>query len=547
MLSRIRKQRNVRATKSRSRQTATESLEERLLLTINFNFDYRYDNSDFFDTAAKKQVLELAGEIIGSQIEDNLDAINASGSNNWRAIFPRPDNGNTVEISNPTIAENELLVFVGARALDGPVGNGGFGGFWASGSSAFRNTVDFRGQSGESSGSDHGPWGGQLTFNTSTNYHFGETVEGLENDETDFLSVALHEISHLLGFGLSDSYETHVTGSGKFEGPKAVAEYDGSGDVPLAGSTTHIASSITDEGREAALDPGVLRGERKLLTKLDWAVLADIGWEVETGILKDWGDAPNSTFPTRSSNNGARHTLGSGLELGVTADPDDDGQSGSSSTGDDNDEFDDDDGVVFSDDYLQAGTTTTIDVTASATGGKLDAWIDFNGDGDWADSGEQIFDTQSLSRGENTLTFAVPEGVKEGTTYARFRLSSAGGLNFNGPADDGEVEDYKLTIIGEIAAMNDTFGDEGTLDVLDNDLPANQGKILSFEQPGEGSVSNNFDGTLEFDGGSGFSGTTSFSYTVGFKQDKDAGSSTQAGDEFGSTVAISGDLAIVGA
>ncbi|MFK7817427.1 MAG: FG-GAP repeat protein, partial [Planctomycetaceae bacterium] len=47
--------------------------------------------------------------------------------------------------------------------------------------------------------------------------------------------------------------------------------------------------------------------------------------------------------------------------------------------------------------------------------------------------------------------------------------------------------------------------------------------------------------------GSGFSGTTSFSYTVGFKQDKDAGSSTQAGDEFGSTVAISGDLAIVGA
>ena len=543
MLSRTRK---VRKQRSRSRQTATETLEDRLLLTINFNFDYTYDTGNFFNTNAKKQVLELAGEIIGSQLEDNLDAINPSGSNDWRAIFPRPDNGNSVEVSNPSIAENELLVYVGARALDGPVGNGGFGGFWASGSSAFRNTVDFRGQSGESSGNDHGPWGGQLTFNTSTNYHFGETVEGLENDETDFLSVAVHEISHLLGFGLSDSFETHVTGSGKFNGPKAVAEYDGSGNVPLAGSESHIESSITDEGREAAMDPGVLRGERKLLTKLDWAVLADIGWEVDTSTTKDWGDAPNSSYPTRSSNNGARHTLGSGLELGVTADPDDDGQSGANSNGDDTDGFDDDDGVVFSEDYLQAGTTMSIDVTATASGGKLDAWIDFNGDGDWSDSGEQIFDTESLARGENRLTFDIPEDANEGTTYARFRLSSAGGLNFTGGADDGEVEDYRLTIIGEIAAMNDTFGSEGTLDVLDNDLPANQGKILSFDQPNEGTVTDNFDGTLDFDGGSGFSGSTSFSYTVGFEQDKGAGSSTSAGDEFGSAVAISGDFALVG-
>ena len=49
----------------------------------------------------------------------------------------------------------------------------------------------------------------------------------------------------------------------------------------------------------------------------------------------------------------------------------------------------DEDGVVFST-PLVAGTTATIEVTAS-TAGFLNAWIDFNNDNDWDDSGEQIF------------------------------------------------------------------------------------------------------------------------------------------------------------
>ena len=115
--------------------------------------------------------------------------------------------------------------------------------------------------------------------------------------------------------------------------------------------------------------------------------------------------------------------------------------------------------------FLQPGSTVSIDVTSTGVG-RLDAWIDFNGDGDWADNGEQIFDSRSLSRGENRLTFTVPENANEGDTFARFRLSSAGGLNFNGAAADGEVEDYAVSIVGDIAAVNDAFSSEGTLDVL---------------------------------------------------------------------------------
>ena len=513
-----------------------------MLLTLNFDFDYTYDTSNFFNTAQKRETLELAAAIIGSQLGDSLNAINPSGANSWSAIFPRPDNGATVEVDNPSIAADTLLVYVGARNLGTSVGNGGFGGYRASGTTSWQNNVNYRGETGETSGTDFGPWGGQLTFNTATDFHFGETVEGLDNDESDFLSVAIHELSHLLGFGLAGSFTSHVSG-GRFNGPEAVAEFDGSGNVPLSSSGSHIAGSTTDEGRESAMDPGLARGERKLLTQLDWAVLADMGWEYNTSLNRDWGDAPNSSYPTKASSNGARHVLGSGLELGVTADPESDGHSGSGD-GDDDDGFNDDDGVVFNS-ALQAGETITIDVTATAAG-RLDAWIDFNGDGDWSDSGEQIFDTRSLSAGENRLTITVPSGANQGDTYARFRLSSAGGLNFTGNAPDGEVEDYLVTIVGAIAAVDDSYSSEGDLNVTANDLPAGDVKILKFEQPSEGTVTDNFDGTLNFDEGSGFSGSTSFDYTIAFEQDKVDGSSTDAGDEFGHAVALSENFAIVG-
>ena len=532
---------------TRSVRSQSETLEDRRLLTVTFNFDYRYDTTDFFDTDAKREALELAGEIVGSQLTDSLSAISPSGSNQWRARFPRPDTGNTVEVTNPSIAANELLVFVGARDLGGTVGNGGFGGYWVSGTSSFQNAVATRGQAGASTSTDFGPWGGQLTFSTTTTYHFGETVEGLQSSETDFMSVAIHEIYHMLGFGLSDSFEAQVNGAGDFTGTNAVAEYDGSGNVPLSSSESHFATSTDDEGRETAMDPGILNGTRKLPTLLDRAVLVDMGWEYDLTEDMDFGDAPNSDYPTRASSNGARHVLGSGLELGSIADSDNDGQNNAAATGDDNDELNDDDGVVFND-ILQAGTTVSINVTASASGGRLDAWIDFNGDGDWDDAGEQIFADQALSIGDNALTFDVPEGSPNVTTYSRFRLSSAGGLNYDGLAADGEVEDYQVEIVGEIAAIDDAYGVTGTdtLAVLDNDFPANEVRLQTYSQPANGTVADNFDGTVQFTPNNGFSGDTSFTYSIRFLQDKVDGSSTDAGDEFGDAVSISGDYAVVG-
>ena len=157
----------------------------------------------------------------------------------------------------------------------------------------------------------------------------------------------------------------------------------------------------------------------------------------------DFGDAPDK-YHTLLASNGAKHFIVPGVYLGQKIDAEADGQPNINATGDDLNGTDDEDGVVFAS-ALNPGKNALIDVTASIPG-FLNAWIDFNGDGDWTDDGERIFSDQSLDSGINHLNFTVPARALEGSTYARFRFSSVRGLSFEGPAPDGEVEDYHVQI-----------------------------------------------------------------------------------------------------
>ncbi len=165
--------------------------------------------------------------------------------------------------------------------------------------------------------------------------------------------------------------------------------------------------------------------------------------------LMDYGDAP-SPFPTLTVDNGARHLIVPGVYLGSTVDYETTGQPDATATGDDLN-GDDEDGITFTS-PLTVGEMATVDVVASVNG-FLDAWIDFNGNGSWADPGEQIFASQSLTPGVNSLSFLVPLNAATPNSFARFRFSTAGGLSFDGPAADGEVEDYAvpLALIADVS------------------------------------------------------------------------------------------------
>ncbi|QDV69117.1 Calx-beta domain protein [Rosistilla carotiformis] len=169
----------------------------------------------------------------------------------------------------------------------------------------------------------------------------------------------------------------------------------------------------------------------------------------------DYGDAPTGgvigsppdSYPTLIAQNGARHVIVPGAPvLGAGIDKEADAQPNATATGDDADaEGDDEDGVAFDSDLI-AGALADITVTASAAGGLLNAFVDFNADGDWADAGEQIFTDQPLAAGANSLSFTVPADAMPTGTFARFRIDTGGGLSYDGQAADGEVEDYAVEI-----------------------------------------------------------------------------------------------------
>ncbi|HAM73372.1 MAG TPA: hypothetical protein DCM86_17195, partial [Verrucomicrobiales bacterium] len=172
----------------------------------------------------------------------------------------------------------------------------------------------------------------------------------------------------------------------------------------------------------------------------------------------DWGDAPDS-YHTTQKNNGAVHRILPGFQLGQFVDAEGDGQPDPAAKGDDANPpgaVGDEDGVHFAS-HIYVGFPTQIIVdgpVANAASGRLDAWIDWNADGDFDDPGEWVIVHGQLA-GSTTFNIPVPQGATLGATFARFRLTREGINLPYGPAPDGEVEDYQIRL--EQLALD--FGD----------------------------------------------------------------------------------------
>jgi hypothetical protein len=168
---------------------------------------------------------------------------------------------------------------------------------------------------------------------------------------------------------------------------------------------------------------------------------------VQPAVRLDWGDAPDAPYATLAGRNGARHRIVPGLRLGRRIDSEPNGLPAPLALGDDLNGVDDEDGVAFLTGVVATkSASVAVRVRTVAPSARLDAFIDYNADGDWADAGEQVFTSRTVTNGLNLLTFTVPAGTTNRPSYARFRLSSAGGLTPTGLANDGEVEDYRVRL-----------------------------------------------------------------------------------------------------
>ncbi|MGQ0621416.1 MAG: Calx-beta domain-containing protein [Panacagrimonas sp.] len=186
------------------------------------------------------------------------------------------------------------------------------------------------------------------------------------------------------------------------------------------------------------------------------AFVFDVGGFVAPTL--DFGDARDPRFPTLLENDGARHQVGS-FFLGASVDPELDGEPSEFADADDISGVDDEDGVTFPA-KLSPGETATVGLFVNGGSGVVDAWIDFNDDGDWDDSGERIADHYAVIPGDNALSFSVPSPLPVRSFISRVRLSSSGVDAPTGFAADGEVEDG-MVAVHTLASIDDAAAGEG--------------------------------------------------------------------------------------
>lgn len=283
---------------------------------VNLVLDYTYDSQNFFGSgnpdgatagAQAKARLEEAATFFSAILDDSLDemtvpdpysssAFNGIATWEWTMSLTNPGTGGTTTLTNQTIPQDEYRIYAGGRSI-GQLGIGGPGGWgWGTGGNGggftqgeineinaitadFSPLISDRNQPA----GDFATWGGSITFDNdgSTNWNYGSS--GPSNNQSDFLSVALHELGHALGFGTADEFTALRAGS-FFTGSASTALYGSSPPLDPTGGHWQEDLDSTVYGsstpQEVSMDPRITVGDRKLFTELDAAGLEDIGWEV---------------------------------------------------------------------------------------------------------------------------------------------------------------------------------------------------------------------------------------------------------------------------
>ncbi|MBK7161767.1 MAG: DUF11 domain-containing protein [Sphingomonadales bacterium] len=188
------------------------------------------------------------------------------------------------------------------------------------------------------------------------------------------------------------------------------------------------------------------------------------GWNFTVSLDEDFGDAPASYDPAAAASHiVGGYYMGAGVSVenagvtnlfGTPITPSPIANATASSDAND-------DGATIG--TLVRGVASTIDVAVTGSGGRLQGWIDWAGDGSFATAGDQIAtnaidggagDTDGLANGVIRLSVTPPPGTTQNTRFARFRWSPTSGVGPTGRATVGEVEDYQVTIYPQRADLS---------------------------------------------------------------------------------------------
>lgn len=243
---------------------------------LSIAFDYRYDDAGFF-TPAARATLAAAAAAWGDAIGDDFEMIPAGTSVRSRDPEAPDLDGTSFNIDVPI---DDLLVFVGCSAIDGPSGVTA-----TSNHAAAINSVQdpaLRGRLQQRyEGADFEPWTAWISFDCDEPWYFDpdpSTDADIPGTDRDFWTVAMHELAHTLGFGTADAHFALVNAAPAFTGAAATTAYGGP--VPMTGSGTHFANGVMSDGVAPLMDQSRPNGARFRPTALDRAALVDLGYQL---------------------------------------------------------------------------------------------------------------------------------------------------------------------------------------------------------------------------------------------------------------------------
>lgn len=243
--------------------------------SFKIQFDYRYDSSGWF-TPERKAALEAAANIWEKIILDEFQDVPTGTP--LRVTNPETDEIYTIAADAPI---DDLLVFVGAKYIDGNSGTLAYAGTTATYDLGSSLDTRYNGASFE-------PWTGYITFDGAENWFFDSTFQTANDipfDDSDFISVTLHEIGHILGFSEGIPAFDRFLANNTFTGSSARAANGGNA-IPLAADASHIQDGYQFSGSgETLMDPTSFAGTRKLPTAVDAAILDDIGYTINYGAV----------------------------------------------------------------------------------------------------------------------------------------------------------------------------------------------------------------------------------------------------------------------
>ena len=164
-------------------------------------FDFHYSPADPFFTAEARRAMDLAGRAVGGPL-------------------------NPTDLPNRIPVAVSTMPFPDALARGGPTGTLGSGGI--------------------------------TIFDPRVRWHFGPTTTGLDYTEVDFVTIASHELLHVLGIGTVAGWDAGSRARG----------------VAIAPDGQHFSGWVAATGSAAAGAPG----RRLTPTSTDLLALSDLGW-----------------------------------------------------------------------------------------------------------------------------------------------------------------------------------------------------------------------------------------------------------------------------